>query len=75
MQISLLAHLYACGCLQGAQLHKPNYVSQDYLIEASNIHHKVDTTYPKVLPLCYRAKKQVTLQIVHLIKYNIWEPS
>ena len=55
-------------CLQGAQLCQLNYVSQDYLTEASNIHCKIDTIHPEVLPLCHRAKKQVTLQIVHLIK-------
>ena len=55
-------------CLLGARLRKLNYVSQDYLTEASNINYKVDTTRPKVLPLCHRSKKQVTLSIAYLIK-------
>ena len=55
-------------CLQGARLRKLNYVSQDYLTKASNVYCKIDTTHPKVLPLSYRPKKQVTLPIAHLIK-------
>ena len=34
-----------------------NQIIWDYLTEASNIHHKVDVTQPKFLPLYPRAKK------------------